>query len=187
MNQKIVILTIIIGAALVGYTTGNVVAQEVKIGDTSGTPFISFEDALASGMYEIRLNDGTGEFQIWDITNSRNAFLVGSNGKVGVGDAPSTSQSFSIGCSTGTCNIQTLASDGSAFNTVKSIGGTGSATFKLSDVTTAGSLKFSITTQDDGSVCMGDPGLEQCMLKFVLKGGDKGKVKQADGTCIANC
>ena len=188
MNKKMLILSIFLGAALVGYTTGNVIAQEVKIGDTSGTPFISFQDANSTGMYEIRLNDGTGQFQIWDMTNSRNALIVASTGNVGVGDAASTITDFVIGCNDGSCSIQTRAFNGTASNTVKAIGPTGVAKFQLEDAfTSAGPLIFKITTKDDGTICMGDPKGIKCMLIFDLNGTNPGQVKEADGTCIANC
>ena len=86
MNNRMLILTIFLGAALVGYTTGSVVAQEVKIGDTSGSPFISLEDFSASGEYAIRINDGSGDFEIYDLKNSKTALII-SNGKLGVGTA----------------------------------------------------------------------------------------------------
>jgi len=187
MNTRMLILTIFLGAAIVGYTTGIVIAQEVKIGDTSGSPFVSFEDAMSSGMYEIRLNDGTGEFQIWDMTNSRNVLLVAANGNIGVGDAASTTQNFVIGCLNGQCNIKTEASNGTAQNTVKSTGGVGVAKFKLQDITTEGIIRFEIISQDDGTVCLGDPNNVKCMLIFDLNGPNPGQVKQANGTCIANC
>ena len=188
MNTRMLILTIFLGAVIVGYTTGIVIAQEVKIGDTSGSPFISFEYAMSSGMYEIRMNDGTGQFQIWDMTNSRNILLVGSNGNIGVGDAASTVQPFVIGCSTGLCQIQTRAFDGEARNVVKSIGGTGNAMFRLQDdVTSQGQLRFDIVTQDDGTVCLGDPDGDTCMLIFDINGTNPGQVKQSNGSCIANC
>ena len=188
MNNKMLILTIFLGAALVGFATGNVVAQEVKLGSNLGTPFISFDDAMSSGMYEIRLNDGTGQFQIWDMTNSRNVMLVASNGNIGVGDAAATSQSFVIGCSSGKCNIQTKASDGAAQNTVYSLGGAGDAIIRVKDdATNVGPITFDIRTQDDGTVCLGSPSGEKCMLIFDIEGPNPGQVRQADGTCIANC
>jgi len=187
MDNKILILTIFLGAAIVGFTTGNVVAQEVKLGANAGTPFISFDDAMSSGMYEIRLNDGTGQFQIWDITNSRNALIVASNGNIGVRDAASTVQDFTIGCSSGTCNIQTRASAGTAANTVRSLGGDGDARFRLQDdATPVGIVRFDITTQEDGTICMGQSG-GPCLLIFDVKGPNPGQVRQTDGTCIANC
>ena len=186
-NNKMIILTIFLGAAFVGFTTGNVIAQEVKIGDTSGTPFVSFEDAMASGMYEIRLNDGTGEFEIRDMTNNRTSLIVGSNGNVGVGDAGSTAQDFVIGCTTGLCNIQTRAFDGDAQNTVRTFAG-GNAKIRLwDDETNKGSVTFDIITRNDGTVCMGDGAGEKCFLIFDLKGNNPGQVRQTDGTCIANC
>jgi len=184
----VIILTIVIGAALIGFTTGNVIAQEVKLGANGGTPFISFEDALSSGMYEIRLNDGTGKFQIWDITHSRSVFLIGSNGNVGVGDLASTIQDFTIGCSSGLCNIQTRNADGIAQNTVKSLGGDGAAKFRIWDeVTSKGQIIFDITSRDDGTICLGDPNGEPCMMIFDINGTNPGQVKQANGSCIANC
>ena len=187
MNKKMLILSIFLGAALVGYTTGNVVAQEVKIGDTSGTPFISFEDALASGMYEIRLNDGTGKFQIWDMTNSRNALVIASNGGIGMGDTALTNQDFTLGCSAGLCNFRIQAEDGGASNTIKSKGGVGDVKLRLEDRTSPGVIKFEIVTQDDGTVCLGDPTGVKCMLIFDINGANPGQVKEADGSCIANC
>jgi len=86
MNNKMLILTIFLGAALVGYTTGNVVAQEVEIGSTSGSPFVSLKDQSASGEYAIRINDGSGDFEIFDLKNSKTVFII-SNGKLGVGFA----------------------------------------------------------------------------------------------------
>ena len=189
-NNKMIILTIFLGAALVGFTTGNVIAQEVKIGDTSGSPFISFDDAMSSGMYEIRLNDGTGEFQIWDMTNERNSLIVAPTGNVGVGDVGNSEQPFTIACSTGKCNILVKAHDGSAANTVKSLGGPQSAAAKIKledDTTTKGTITFEIRTFNDGTACLGDPNGVKCMLRFDINGTNPGQVKESDGTCIANC
>ena len=189
MNKRMLILTIFIGAALVGYTTGIVVAQEIKIGDTSGTPFVSFEDALSSGMYEIRLNDGTGQFQIYDITKNRNSLIIDSNGKIGVGDLASTAQHFTLGCVSGVCNIMTIASSGNALNSVNSETN-GEAIFRIVDKETdRNTIFFDIKTMDDGTVCFGSPfgSTPECMLIFEMKGPDAGQVKQTDGSCIANC
>ena len=181
------ILTIFIGAAFVGFTTGNVIAQEVKIGDTSGSPFVSFEDAMFSGMYEIRLSDGTGQFEIRDMTNDRTVLII-DNGNVGVGDAASTVQDFTIACNTGVCNIQTRALNGTAQNTVTSLGGDGTAKFKLrDDVTSVGKIQFQIVINDDGTVCLGETGGVGCMLIFDIKGPNPGQVQEANGNCIANC
>jgi hypothetical protein len=186
-NNRLLILTIFMGATIVGFTTGNVVAQEVRLGSNEGTPTVSFEDALASGMYEIRLNDGTGQFQIYDITNNRNALIVASNGNIAVGDSGTPVQDFTIGCSTGECNIQSRAFNGNAQNTVKALGPTGDARFRLWDnVSPQGSILFDITTKEDGTVCMGQTN-QPCMLIFDIKGPNPGQVKQTDGTCIANC
>ena len=63
----------------------------------------------------------------------------------------------------------------------------GVAKFKLQDVTSVGTIRFEITTQDDGTVCLGDPNGVKCMLIFDINGANPGQVKEADGTCIANC
>jgi hypothetical protein len=189
MNNRMLIITIFLGAALVGYTSGNVVAQEVRLGSNEGTPTISFEDQLASGMYEIRLNDGTGEFEIRDITNNRTSLIISSNGNVGVGDTPPF-QDFTIGCTSGKCNIATVANDGAAQNTVFSTGGKGDAIIRVRDAeTNVGQITFDMRSRFDGTVCLGDPdpGGEKCMLIFDIKGPNPGQVKQTDGTCIANC
>jgi len=138
-------------------------------------------------MYEIRLNDGTGEFEIRDMTNNRTSLIIAPNGNVGVGDAASTIQDFVIGCNSGFCNIQTRALDGAAANTVKSLGGAGDARFRIDDVTSAGRVIFEMTTQDDGTVCLGSSNGVQCMLIFDIKGPNPGQVKEANGNCIANC
>jgi hypothetical protein len=190
-NKKIMILTIFLGAAFVGFTTGDVIAQQVNLGSTSGSPHISFEDAMSSGMYEIRLNDGTGQFQIYDLTNNKNSMLIDNIGRVAVGDEANPVQQFTIGCQTGKCNIMTRSFDNDALNTVNSLGD-GNAIIRLVDTTpNSGTTFFELYTRDDGTACLGnsisgDP-VVQCMLIFELKGADAGKVKQNDGTCIANC
>lgn len=190
-GNRLLLLIVFGGTAVVGFTTGNVIAQEVQLGDDSGSPFISFDDATFPGnKYEIRLNDGSGRFQIYDITNDRSSLIVAASGNVGVGDAANTEQAFTNSCSQGKCNILTKALDGSALNTVKSKGGPQSAAakFKLEDDTVSrGTIQFEIRTFNDGTVCLGNPQGEKCMLRFDVNGTNPGQVRQADGTCIANC
>jgi len=114
------ILTIFMGAALVGYTTGSVVAQEVKIGDNSGSPFVSLKDLSDSGEYAIRINDGSGNFEIFDLKNSKTVLII-SNGKLGVGFA------------TPVHNLDVRQNALEPTILIQNQGGTGGATFRFID------------------------------------------------------
>jgi len=111
-----------------------------------------------------------------------------NTGNVGVGADTNPPQDFTIGCATGICNIQTRAFDGRAQNTVRSLGGIGETIFRLVDDNTAvGQIRFDITTQDSGKVCMGDPDATLCMLQFITDGPDAGQIHDSSGTCVINC
>jgi len=124
LGKKYTKILIVIAIFIGGITTATVIAQEVEIGSIDGNPFVKFNDLTNPGhQYEIILNDGSGLFQIRDITNNRASFTIGADGNVGVGADENPFQDFTIGCTTGVCNIQTRAYDGDAKNTVKSRGG----------------------------------------------------------------
>jgi len=187
-----------VGIIIVGFSTGTVIAQEVEIGDTSGSPFIKFDDATSPGQqYEIRLNDGTGKFQIFDITNARSNLVIKDNGNVGVGADDDPLQDFTIGCSSGACNIQTRAFDGKAQNTVRSLSG-GDALFRLVDNEwdQTGNILFDITTETSGKIQFRDrttPNSELVIFEITTFGADRGKVQffgevvDSSGVCQMNC
>jgi len=176
------------GIVSLGFMSAFVMAQEIELGATGNTPDITMKPGTGTDEIEIRLNDGTGTFQIFDNKNSRSLLLIDpTTQNTAVGDAATAIQDFTIDCDTGVCNIQTRANAGTAKNTVKTIGGTGFAGFKLQDdVTSTGVMRFVIQTQDDGTICFGEEG-SPCMLTFDITGPNPGQVKQTDGTCIANC
>ena len=120
MNNRMLILAIVLGTALVGYTTGIVVAQEVKIGDTSGSPFVSLKDFSDTGEYAIRINDGSGDFEIFDLKNSKTVLII-SDGKLGLGIA--TPDQF--------LDVRQNASEPTIL--IQNQGGTGGAGFRFID------------------------------------------------------
>lgn len=199
MGKKFTKPWILIVIFIGGITTGTVIAQEVEIGSIGGNPFVKFNDLTNPGhQYEIILNDGNGLFQIRDITNNRASFTILDNGNVGVGADENPPQDFTIGCTTGVCNIQTRAFAGDAKNTVKTLGGVGDAIFFLQDSNwdQAGAIRFEITTSNDGRLIFrditGSPN-ELDILEILLTGPDKGQVKfntevvDSTGTCVINC
>ena len=88
MNTKIILLFVVCTSAGIGigFSFANpAVAQTVNIGSTGGTPTITIEDLSASGEYAIRLNDGSGDFEVYDLKNSKTALIIKSSGKIGIG------------------------------------------------------------------------------------------------------
>ena len=64
-----------------------VIAQTIDLGSSGGTPSISLENLSGSGEYAIRINDGSGDFEIFDLKNNKTALIIKGNGKIGVGVA----------------------------------------------------------------------------------------------------
>ncbi len=195
MKRNVTNILILAGIIIVGFSTGTVIAQEVEIGETGGTPEITFKDASASGETVIRLNDGTNQFQIFDVMNSRSSMIILDNGNIGLGDETNPPQDFSVGCvGTESCNLQTKAADGGALNVIRSVSG-GDAKLRLIDNQVTGSasgdIRVEFTTRDDGTVCFkrqGPGGPHPCFLTFDMTGGANDlKIYDKTGTCVINC
>jgi len=186
------------GIVSLGFMSGLVMAQEIIIGATGNTPDITMKPGTGTDEIELRLNDGTGTFQIFDNKNSRSLMLIDpTTQNTAVGDAATAIQDFTIDCDTGPCNIQTRASDGKAQNTVRSLAG-GNALFRLVDNEwdQAGSINFDITTHPSGKIQFTDitsPNTAQVMFEITIFGPDRGqvqffgKVVDSTGTCQFNC
>ena len=151
MEKTLSILLIVGGIVSLGFMSGLVMAQEIIIGATGNTPDITMKPGTGTDEIELRLNDGTGTFQIFDVKNGRSLMLIDpTTQNTAVGDATTAIQDFTIDCDTGVCNIQTRANNGDAKNTVRSLAG-GDAIFNLrDDVATAGNMNVQIKTRDDG-------------------------------------
>jgi len=197
MNGKISNILIVLGIVLIGFSTATVIAQEVEIGENAGTPFVRFNDLTNPGnQYEIRLNDGTGVFQIFDITKSRSVFVINDKGWVGTGNTLDPDQPFTIFCD-GICNIQTRAGGGDGVNTVRSLAG-GEAVFRLvqNEWVGPGPIRFEIRTDDTGKIQFVDnsalAGLKT-ILEIDILGANRGEIQFFDrvidstGTCVINC
>ena len=76
MKSNVTNILILAGIIIVGFSTGTVIAQEVEIGETGGTPEITFKDASASGETVLRLNDGVNQFHIFDVMKSRSSYII---------------------------------------------------------------------------------------------------------------
>jgi len=194
MKQNITNILILVGIVIVGFSTGTVIAQEVEIGETSGSPFVKFDDATSPGhQYEIRLNDGTGKFQIFDITSARSNFIIrGDNGNIGLGDETDPKQDFSVGCAgSENCNLQNKAADGNALNVIRSVSG-GTSILRLVDNevpgSTSGDIKLELATRQDGTVCFKRQGASPCFLTIDMTGGANDlKIYDKTGACVINC
>ena len=193
-------LFILMAVIAVSFTTGTVIAQTINLGSTANDPELTLDSASGgSGEYIIKVNDGTGDFQIFDQANTKSAMVIKSNGNVGVGADTNPPQDFTIGCTTGVCNIQTRAFDGEAKNTVKTLNGTGDAIFKLEDANwdSTNSIRFELRTDDSGKMQfvdrtgMGNP--MNVIFEILLDGPNRGqtqffdKVVDSSGTCVINC
>ena len=106
-----------------------------------------------------------------------------------VGDVTTALQDFTIDCDTGVCNIQTIANDGNAKNTVRSLAG-GFPTFQLrDDATSVGNLNVQILLRDDGFLVVQVPP-STVLFTIDVKGagtGDTmffGDVLDETGTCV---
>ena len=106
-----------------------------------------------------------------------------------VGDVTTALQDFTIDCDTGVCNIQTLANDGNAKNTVRSLSG-GFPTFQLrDDVTSVGTLNVQILLRDDGFLVVQLPP-STVLYEIDINGGGLGNVQffadvlDETGTCV---
>jgi len=142
------------GIVSLGFMSGLVMAQEIIIGATGNTPDITMKPGTGTDEIELRLNDGTGTFQIFDVKNGRSLMLIDpTTQNTAVGDATTAIQDFTIDCDTGVCNIQTRANAGDAANTVKSLQAGvsgGEPRFRLWDEhwNGAGKLRFDITIDE---------------------------------------
>ena len=198
MNQNITNTLILFGIVLVGFSTATVIAQEVNIGENAGTPFVKFDDLTNPGnQYEIRLNDGTGVFEIFDITHSRSSFVIGENGFVGVGANNNPTKPFDIFCAGGHCNIITRATNGDGVNTVRSLA-SGDAIFRMVDNQWdgPGPMRFEIRTDDTGKIQFVDNSGGQgfkTIFEIDTLGANRGEIQFFDrvvdstGTCVINC
>ena len=82
-------------------TTGTISSGNINI--TSVAPIITLTDTNANDDFEIKVNGGL--FEINDITNSANRFIIDSSGQVGIGVTPdtwSTGAGITVGTSQGT-------------------------------------------------------------------------------------
>jgi len=192
LKKNITTILILVGIVIIGFSTGTVIAQEVEIGETGGTPEITLKDMSAAGETIIRLNDGSNLFQIFDDKNSRSNFVIRDDGNIGLGDETNPPQDVSVACTTTeSCNIQVKASDGRALNVIRSVSG-GSAALRLvdNDVTGTGvNIQLELSTQEDGTVCFKRQGLASpCFLTIDMTGGANDlKIYDKTGSCVINC
>jgi len=154
LEKTLSILLIVGGIVSLGFMSAFVMAQEIIIGATGNTPDITMKPGTGTDEIEIRLNDGTGTFQIFDVKNGRSLMLIDpTTENTAVGNAATAIQDFTIDCATGVCNIQTRANAGDAANTVKSLQAGvsgGEPRFRLWDEhwNGVGKLRFDITINE---------------------------------------
>ena len=193
MAKKFSLSIIIAGIITVGFMSAFVMAQEIELGATGGTPEITLTDQAATGETIIRLNDGTNVFQIFDVQNARSNFVILDNGNIGLGDETAPPQDVSVAC-TGAenCSLQLKASNGKALNVIRSLSG-GDVTLRMVDNQVTGSAsgdtKLELTLLDDGTACFKrQGGASPCFLTFDLTGGANDlKIYDKNGACVINC
>ena len=100
MAKKFSLSIIIAGIITVGFMSAFVMAQEIELGATGGTPEITLTDQAATGETIIRLNDGTNVFQIFDVQNSRSNLVILDNGNIGLGDEVNPGNDVAVTCTT---------------------------------------------------------------------------------------
>jgi len=190
LEKTLSILLIVGGIVSLGFLSGLVMAQEIIIGATGNTPDITMKPGTGTDEIELRLNDGTGTFQIFDVKNGRSLLLIDpTTQNTAVGDATTAIQDFTIDCDAGECNIQTRANNGDAKNVVRSLAG-GFPTFQLrDDATSVGTLNVQILLRDDGFLVVQIPP-SNVLFTIDLKGAGTGDTKffgdvlDETGTCV---
>lgn len=114
-TQFLIVILIAVGIGMMVSYSIPVIAQTIDFEDNSGTPTIVLEDQSLSGEYAIRLNDGSGDFEVYDLKNSKTALIIKGSGKIGVGvAAPDQLLEVSQFATEPTIQVQNEGSNGGA-------------------------------------------------------------------------